>query len=343
MEAGAAGLGGVGPDIDGPAQPVEDPAATQWIDQCALGCESTAMPAASTSGSDSVDLPSLAGVTHRFVEVAGAKGPVRLHLAEAGAGDAVLMLHGWPEHWYCWRQIVPELSGQYRLLMPDLRGFGWSDAPGYGYDPLTYAADALGLLDALGLERVRLVGHDWGGFTAFLLGVAHPERFSHIVVFNAPPLWAPLTPKVVASLWRTWYVIAIAGPLGPRITANPRFVPWFVGLGGRRHVFSPDDAQIYACRLREPARARASCLLYRSYLRAANDILLRRRYHGDHLSVPTRLVFGADDFYLPTSYITGFGQHAPALDVEFVPGCGHFLPEERPDLAIARLREFLPV
>jgi pimeloyl-ACP methyl ester carboxylesterase len=106
-------------------------------------------------------------------------------------------------------------------------------------------------------------------------------------------------------------------------------------------VLSAGDVQVYARRLRDPARARASCLLYRSYLRAANDIFLRRRYHDDHLTVPTRLVFGEDDFYVPRSYITGYQQHAPYLDVEFVPGCGHFLPEERPDLAAARLRDFL--
>jgi pimeloyl-ACP methyl ester carboxylesterase len=296
------------------------------------------MPTTWALGSEGEDLPSVPGVTHRFIDVGEAEGRVTLHLAEAGTGDAVLLLHGWPEHWYCWRDIVPDLSGQYRLLMPDLRGFGWSEAPGYGYDPLTYSSDALALLDALGLERVRLVGHDWGGFTAFLLGVTHPERFTRIVVFNAPPLWAALTPGVVASLWRTWYVIAIASPFGPRIAADPRFVPWFVGLGRRRHVFSADDAQIYASRLREASRARASCLLYRSYLRIARDIFLRRRYDGEHLSVPTRLVFGADDFYLPRSYIRGFERNAPTLEVEFVPGCGHFLPEERPDLAAARLR-----
>jgi pimeloyl-ACP methyl ester carboxylesterase len=299
------------------------------------------MPAAPRPDADNDEIPSVPGVGHRFVEVAGAAGPVVLHLAEAGAGDAVLMLHGWPQHWYCWRRVVPELSRRYRLLMPDLRGLGWSDAPGYGYDPLTFAADALALLDALGIGQVRLVGHDWGGFTAFLLGVAHPERFTRIVVFNAPPLWAPLTAKVIVSLWRTWYVTAIASPLGPRILASPRFLPWFLSLGARRRVFSAEDAQIYARRLQQPARARASCLLYRSYLRAAQDIFLRRRYHGDHLAVPTRLVFGDDDFYVPRSYIAGFEQHAPALDVEFVPGCGHFLPEERPDLASARLNDFL--
>lgn len=289
----------------------------------------------------SADVPRVTGVRHQFVDIAGLDDPIRLHVAEAGEGEAVLMLHGWPEHWYCWRHVVPDLSEQYRLVMPDHRGFGWSDAPGYGYDPLTFAADAVALLDRLGLERVRLVGHDWGGFTAFLLGVACPERVERIVVFSAPPLWARLTPKVIGSMWRAWYVLAIASPIGPRLLANQAFVPWFLRLGGGKHVFNSDDAQIYARRLLDPARARASCLLYRSYLRIAREVFIRRRFDGDRLTVPSHLVFGTEDVIVPRSYVAGFEQYAPRLEVEFVDGCGHYLPEERPDLAVRQIREFL--
>lgn len=287
------------------------------------------------------DLPQAPPVSHRLIDVPSAAGPVRLHLAEAGAGDPVLFLHGWPQHWYCWRHLVTGLSGQYRLLMPDLRGFGWSEAPGGGYHPHGFAADAIALLDALGIDRVRLVGHDWGGFTAFLLGVMHPERFERIAVFNAPPLWAPMSGRSVASLWRTWYVATVASPLGPPVVASERFVPWAIRLGGRRWVFTDDEADIYARRLRDPARACASALLYRSYLRTARDIFFHHRYAGARLTVPTLLVFGADDFFIPRSYIAGWQPHAPAMRVEFVPGCGHFLPEERPRQAVGYLRDFL--
>ena len=94
--------------------------------------------------------------------------------------------------------------------------------------------------------------------------------------------------------------------------------------------------------LSDPARARASALLYRSYLRAASDIFIRRRYRHDRLTVPALLVFGTEDFYVPRSYITGWQSHAPGMRVKLVPGCGHFLPNERPGLASACLREFLP-
>ncbi|HZG48918.1 MAG TPA: alpha/beta fold hydrolase, partial [Thermoleophilaceae bacterium] len=87
------------------------------------------------------ELPPVAGVTHRSVEVRG----VRLHVAEAGEGPPLLLLHGWPQHWWCWRLVVPLLQDRYRLVMPDLRGHGWSGAPRDGYEKEQLATDLLGL------------------------------------------------------------------------------------------------------------------------------------------------------------------------------------------------------
>src|SRR3712207_6665910 len=116
-------------------------------------------------------IPTVEGVTHRFVDV----GDTQLHVAEAGYGPPLLLLHGWPQHWWCWRHLIAPLAEHHRVLVPDLRGWGWSDAPPGAYDKATFAADVLALLDAEGIDRVRIVGHDWGGFTAFLLGLEHPE------------------------------------------------------------------------------------------------------------------------------------------------------------------------
>src|SRR5690349_11113885 len=97
----------------------------------------------------SVEMPHVDGVTHRDVHAAG----FRWHVAEAGPedGEPIVMLHGWPQHWYAWRHVVPLLSDRYRLVMPDLRGLGWSqvtpDRNDYAKDSL--ARDVIALLDEL--------------------------------------------------------------------------------------------------------------------------------------------------------------------------------------------------
>ncbi|HEX5375339.1 MAG TPA: alpha/beta fold hydrolase, partial [Solirubrobacterales bacterium] len=87
-----------------------------------------------------MDLPVVEGVTHRWVEARG----LRFHVAEAGSGDdPVLLLHGWPQHWYEWRELMPALADRHRVVAMDLRGFGWSDAPRRGYEKENLASDVL--------------------------------------------------------------------------------------------------------------------------------------------------------------------------------------------------------
>src|SRR4051794_33022829 len=75
--------------------------------------------------------PEVEGVEHRYVDAGG----LRMHVAEAGPqGEPIMLLHGWPQHWYLWRDVIPPLAEEYRVIAPDLRGFGWSDAPPDGYD-----------------------------------------------------------------------------------------------------------------------------------------------------------------------------------------------------------------
>lgn len=122
-----------------------------------------------------VELVPVAGVHQRHVSVNG----VRLHVAEAGHGPPLILLHGWPQHWWCWRHVIPRLAAERRVLAPDLRGWGWSDAPDDGYAKATFAADILALMDAEHLDRVDLVGHDWGGFAhrdGHLAACHHPRN-----------------------------------------------------------------------------------------------------------------------------------------------------------------------
>jgi pimeloyl-ACP methyl ester carboxylesterase len=284
------------------------------------------------------EMPQVPGVEHRFVDADG----LRVHVAEAGPSNApaVLLLHGWPQHWYMWRRVMAGLRDRYRLIAPDLRGFGWTEAPGHGYDAETFAADQVALLDALGLERAHVVGHDWGGWTAMLMGVLHADRVDRMVVCNAPHPWSRLSPSIVAELWRSWYTWLIAMPVvGRRILTSMWITQEYMRLNAGL-PFSDEEAAIYARSFQEPERAQAVVELYRHYQRVVWETV-RGRWRSHRLSRPTLILFGVGDASLSAKLLPGYEPYADDMRVDLVPDSGHFIVDEKPDLVIERTREWV--
>ena len=120
---------------------------------------------------------------HAYAEL----GDVRLHYVTAGKGPAVVLLHGWPQTWYMWREVMSGLAPRYRVIAPDLRGLGDSSRPADGYDKKTLAQDVWHLVhDVLREESLFVVGHDWGGPTAFALAAQHREAVRRVAIFDVP-------------------------------------------------------------------------------------------------------------------------------------------------------------
>ena len=283
--------------------------------------------------------PDIPGAEHRFAEIETSDvGRLRVHYAEAGDGPPLLLLHGWPQHFWCWRRVVPELAGEFRLICPDLRGFGWTEAPGRGYDSETFAEDAVALLDALGLERVGVIGHDWGGFASILVALKHPEQVGGLLAVSTPIPWLRPSPRLAAATWRTWYAWVLAAIGKEAVRRRPGAVHLMLRYGARDEAIDEHEAETYAAPLREPARAEASQLLYRAYLRSLAT-LAERPYDGLRLTTPTRLVLGRGDQAIPEVTVRGFEPHADDMALEIVDGCGHFVPEERPDVVVRHARE----
>ncbi len=145
-------------------------------------------------------MPTVPGVEHRQVET----GRLRVHIAEAGSGPPLLLLHGWPQHWYAWRKLIPLLAGSRRLICPDLRGFGWTDAPDEGYRTADLAADAVALLDALELDRVDMIGQGEGGRVGFEMCLSQPSRVGRLVTLGAMHPY-PSRRLLAAQAWRYWW------------------------------------------------------------------------------------------------------------------------------------------
>jgi pimeloyl-ACP methyl ester carboxylesterase len=281
--------------------------------------------------------PPLRGVRHRQVDVGG----VRLHVAEAGRGEPLLLLHGWPQHWWCWRHLIPRLAKSYRVLAVDLRGWGWSDAPDDLYAKSTFCSDILALLDAEGIERTRLMGHDWGGFTAFLLALEHPKRVERMVALDIAPPWldGPRPRHLALPLAGSYQALVGAPLLGPLLmTSGNSFIRNFIrGGSGPDMQWSDEELDVYASVLREPARARASSACYRTFLTRELAKFALRGYSPESLRVPTLLVMGA------ASGLKRVLDPQPHrnLRVEEIEGAGHFLPEEAPDEVLALAEPFL--
>jgi pimeloyl-ACP methyl ester carboxylesterase len=279
------------------------------------------------------DMPEVAGVRHRFVDA----GRLRMHVAEAGEGEPVLLLHGWPQNWYLWRDVIPALAPYARVICLDLRGFGWTDVPRGGYDKETMAGDVLALLDALGLERVRLAGHDWGGWIGFLLALGRPERIERFLAFNIPAPWPGRELRGLLGVWRLAYQLALATP---RLGGGP-VTRAITGLGPRdtRGALGPQEVAVFRARL-TGERARATELLYRTFVLREAVPVVRGRYSPEDLRVPTLVVFGDRDAVISADTVRSQASRSKAMELEVVPGAGHFIVDERPQLVAERALDF---
>ncbi len=283
---------------------------------------------------------------HRYVAANGA----RFHVAEATPDDTtaapmVVLLHGFPEFWWSWRAQLPVLAANgYRAVAMDLRGYGGSDKPPRGYDPVTLAADVAGVVKALGGRRAVIVGHGWGGYVGWAVAALHPREVAGLCTVSAPhPL--VMLPLLVSGFRgpRTFgalaHVLAMQAPFFPeRRLSRPTntYVADHLGSWSSPASSFPDAeaAQRYHDALSLwPA---AHCALeYHRWLVRSRVRADGRRFNTlmeRPLAVPVCAVHGADDPAVPAR---GSVESREWVDAPFVshvlPDTGHFPHEEDPE------------
>jgi pimeloyl-ACP methyl ester carboxylesterase len=266
---------------------------------------------------------------------------VRLHVAGAGSGPPLVLVHGWPQHWWAWRRLIAPLAGEHRVLCPDLRGLGWSDAPPGAYAKEQWAADVVALLDALDLDRVDLVGHDWGGLVALLAALRAPERVRSVAALSILHPWPRAPAPSLRALVPLAYQLPLAGE--QLLRRLPVFVRELIRRGSHRdHRWSDEELDAYADVLRAPERARASSAVYRTFLLREVGPLAAGRYRDQRLTMPALMLTGAADPVVGPALLEGLERHADAgARTATIERAGHFLPEERPEAVLAALHEHL--
>ncbi|MEU1210355.1 alpha/beta hydrolase [Nocardia sp. NPDC005825] len=278
------------------------------------------------------DPPVIPGVRRSFVEARG----VRFHVTEAGEGTPVLALHGWPQHHYVYRDLLGNPPVGMRVIAPDLPGYGWSGAAGHRWAKDDVASDLFALMDALGVGKTLLVGHDWGGFVGFRMILREPERFRGFLVCNMAHPWSPAG-VVARQFWRLLAYQPLMASVGVPLQQRTRFLDALFGAAANGEGrFDPETIAIFADRFKDPVVARAARDTYRTFLLREVPALIRNPERR-RASMPVRALFGKDDAAVHYSLAAAETAKADDYTLELVDGCGHFVVDERPDLVRARL------
>jgi pimeloyl-ACP methyl ester carboxylesterase len=273
--------------------------------------------------------PPIPGVRRSFVEARG----VRFHVTEAGPVDGrpVLALHGWPQHHWVYRDLLGDPPEGLRIIAPDLPGYGWSGPAPHKWAKEDVATDVLALLDVLGLDKLLLVGHDWGAYVGYLMVLRAPERFEGYLKLNMGYPWitARMLLPHMGPLLRYQPLIAFLG------VPVQRYTPFLYLAFKIASALDRETARVYVDRFRDPVVARAGRDTYRTFL--MREIPSGARHpETRRATVPIRAIFGVNDAAIHRSLVAPETANAHDYTLETVDAT-HFIIDERPDVVRSRL------
>jgi len=264
----------------------------------------------------------------RFVEVDGRQ----VYVEQRGAGQVVVLLHGFGESSYVWRQVMPELARSFRVVAPDLNGFGWTERP---RDPQSYTREGqerlvLGVLGALGVKRAQFVGHSYGGSLTLFLASRHPDLVrSMVLIDSAAPTYSDDRRSRVASI-RPLDSLFVRLALTPRRIRSSLLASVYDPA-----LVTPELVRAYLERLRVDGEDDAYYGLTARLRPAAGDLAL------ETLTLPALVVWGAEDRLIRVETGRRAARRLPAGEFVTIPRCGHLAMEERPAELLGLMVPFL--
>ena len=268
---------------------------------------------------------------------------IDIHVRMAGAGYPLILLHGWPQTSYCWRKLIPLIATHFRIIAPDLRGFGDSEKPEGPYDKRTVATDILEMARSLGYDQALVAGHDIGGRVAYRLTLDHPQFVRGLI--SMAGRYSPLGEDLLFSKEQSrerWYFFfhQIAELPEALVSGRERIYleHFYNHWSHRADWLSQDDLREYARAYSTPGALRGGFEHYRAAL--SIDPHQWREDEGKQISTPTLVLWGEDDPVSPVYWTEGFDRVFSKLDLVFYPECGHFVAEEQPAAAAEDILRF---
>lgn len=279
-----------------------------------------------------------AAVAHHFADL----GDVRLHYVTAGSGFPIVLLHGWPQSWYEWRHVIPALAERYRVIAPDLRGLGDSSRPLEGYDKKTVGDDIWRLVSGtLGIKEFFLVGHDWGGPTAYAVAAAHPDAVRKLCILDVS-IPGDGSPNISQGGKRWHHAFHQTPDLPEALVAGREdiYLGWFYRTyGARPDAISDADIAEYLRTYRQPGALRAGFSYYRNIPRdIADNAAIARTFK---LPMPVLALGGDSGWGRGMEVMHSLQRMATDVRGGVITQAGHWIPEEQPQQLLDWLLPFL--
>lgn len=280
-------------------------------------------------------------IDHRTVRAHDAS----LHVAQAGSGPPLLLLHGWPEFWLTWEPVMTRLADRFRLIAPDLRGFGESDKPDGPFGPEDHAREMLGLLDALALERVGVVGHDVGGAVMQPLARSAPARLTGLLFFDFvyPGIGARMAaPDRLNEIWyQSFNQMAFAPVLvGATRETCCAYIGHFLRHWAHRKDAFDDVLDLFIDNFLRPGNLVGGFAHYRAAHAGRLAIMKGEAPALPPIDVPTCVRWAEHDPLFPYAWTDRLGETFSDLDLAPFSGVGHFPHREDPDRTAAEIAAF---
>ncbi|MGE0242640.1 MAG: alpha/beta fold hydrolase [Nitrososphaeraceae archaeon] len=274
--------------------------------------------------------------THHKIKVNG----ILIHYVIGGKGDPIVLLHGWPQTWYEWRNIIPQLIGNnYTVIAPDLRGLGDSEKSQTGYDTKNVAEDIYQLVKKLGYSKIYLIAHDWGGPVAYSYAAAHPQDVRKIVLLDTllPGFgFEELGNFSPNGLWHFSFHAVRDLPEKLIEGKEDTYLNWFYDYGSyNQSAITQEDREEYIKQYSKPGALRAGFEYYRAVFEDAKQ---NKEYGKTKLDIPILTIGGEAGIGNFTT--TSFQKIANNVTGLIFQNTGHFIPEERPNFLTKQILAF---